>query len=114
VVRPEPDFALTVASDRFVVAPGKPLDIPVTVVRRNGFKEEVELLAEGLPPGITATRPDSKTASLRLTAEKTGTAGAFHIVGKVKGQPDRVRQARATLADLATATADLWVTAPGK
>ena len=38
--RAEPDYALTVAADRFTLTPGKPLDIPVTVERRNGFDGE--------------------------------------------------------------------------
>src|SRR5205823_2345662 len=51
----EPDYELTLASDRFVLTPAKPLDIPVTVVRRHGFTGAVEITAEGLPAGVTVT-----------------------------------------------------------
>ncbi len=108
-VHPEPDFALTVAADRFTVAPGKPLDIPVTVVRRNGFKDEIEVFAEGLPVGVKATViGDAKGITLRLRAEMQ-TAGSFRIVGKAKGPAKLQRIATASLKEFGE-TADLWVT----
>lgn len=118
VAPPVPDFDLAVASDRFALEPGKPLDIPVTVTRKNGFAKDVELVAEGLPPGVTATvlpppKGDVKTLTLRLSAEKAGPSGAFRIVGKAKDQPALVRTARAPLAEFETTTGDLWLAVGG-
>ena len=105
----EPDYDLTVAADRFTVAPGKPLDIPVTVVRRNGFKDEVDVSAEGLPAGVKATViGDAKGITLRLSAE-TPTGGCFRIVGKAKGPAKLQRIATASPKEFGE-TADLWVT----
>jgi Bacterial pre-peptidase C-terminal domain len=114
VIRPEPDFALTVAGDRFTLAPGKPLDILVTVMRRNGFAGAVDVSAENLPAGVTAKMvSDAKGILLRLSAEKEA-GGSFRIVGKARGKPGIERTASAILKDFG-ATADLWLTAtPGK
>ena len=117
VLHPEPDFALTVAGDRFTLAPDKTLDILVAVVKRNGFEGDIEVSAESLPVGVTAkvVSNDAKGITLRLSAS-TAAAGAFRIVGRTKGLPRLERTAVATLKAFG-ATADLWVTAtaiPGK
>ena len=112
-VRPEPDFALTVAADRFVLVPGKTLDIPVSVVRLAGFAGEVELSAEGLPAGVEAKAvADAKGMTLRLSAGKDA-AGSFRIVGRAKKLPAPVRTAVATTKEFG-ATADLWLTATAR
>ncbi len=110
---PQPDFALAVGADRFALLPGKPLDVPVTVARRGGFKGEVEVTAEGLPAGVMAqpvrAAAGSSSVTLRLTGEGTLAAGAFHIVGRVKGEPEQVRFARAP-TEIAGVSEHLWVT----
>jgi hypothetical protein len=106
-VHPEPDFALTVAADRFALMPGKTLDIPVSVARLAGFAGEIELSAEGLPAGVKAVA-DAKGTTLRFTAVKEA-AGAFRIVGRSKKLPALVRTAVATPKEFG-ATVDLWVT----
>lgn len=113
-----PDFDLAVAADRFALEPGKPLDIPVTVTRKNGFAKDVELSADGLPAGVTATvvpppKGDVKTLTLRLAAEKAGPAGAFRIVGKAKDQPALARNARGPLPELDSTTDHLWLAVGG-
>jgi hypothetical protein len=105
---PAPDFALKVAADRFTRTPGKPLDIPVTVERRGGHSGDIELTVEGLPPGLTATPQPGKT-SLRLEGEAKAFAGPIRIVGRAAGLPPR--SARATIAELNSATPQLWLTA---
>jgi hypothetical protein len=115
VLTPEPDYELTVAADRFAVPPGKSLDIPVKVARRGGLKQPIEIVAEGLPEGVKmAVKPpekkaDPNTITVTLSADKAGPAGAFRLVGRVKGEPDLLRTATAPLADFGTTTADLWV-----
>jgi hypothetical protein len=118
-VFPEPDYALTLAADRFVLTPGKPLDIAVTVVRRNGFDREVEVAAADLPEGVTAAPVKSlssgasaKTVTLRLTATAGPLSVPLHLIGKVDGQPDLTRAAQAPLAGLNTVTPHLWLSAP--
>jgi hypothetical protein len=111
-----PDFSLSAPADRFTVTPGKPTDVAVTVNRLGGFNQEIELFTEGLPPGLTAEMVSAdgkapKAITLRLTAEEAGLAGTFRIVGRPKGNMDTVRVARATLAEFAITTPDLWITA---
>jgi hypothetical protein len=111
VLTPEPDFALTVASDRITVALGKPTDIPVTVVRQNGFKPAVTLAVEGLPAGVSAVpqpgKPDAKTVTLRFTAKQPHAGAAIRVVGRAAGTTHA-----ATFGGLP----DLWLTvaAPAK
>jgi hypothetical protein len=113
VVPAEPEFALTTATDRLTLIPGKPLDVPVTLAKLNGFDGDVALTAEGLPPGVTAAsapppaKPDGKTITLRLTAEPMTWSGPVRLVGTAKG---RARPVRAANADFAEPTADLWLT----
>ncbi|HKI30952.1 MAG TPA: PPC domain-containing protein [Gemmataceae bacterium] len=106
----EPDYVLVVAADRFTVAAGKPLDVPVTVERRNGFEREVEIAVEGLPAGVTATAKTlGKSVSLRLEA-KGPASSAFRIVGTVAGRADLTRIATAPSAAFPPATPHLWLT----
>jgi Bacterial pre-peptidase C-terminal domain len=119
VAPPEPDFELAVVSDRFALAPGKPLDISVTVNRRGGFAKEVELMAEGLPAGVSAIamptgKGDGKALTVRVTTDKLGPSGAFKIVGRSKDLTSIVRSARAPLAEFETATTDLWLAVGGE
>jgi hypothetical protein len=109
----EPAFALTVTSDRFVAMPGKPLDIPVVVDRRNGFKDEIELLVEGLPPGATTTTAVTpKTTTLRLDATDMPASVPIRITGRVKGQEGPGQVVRAPLAGLNPANTHIWLTIP--
>jgi hypothetical protein len=112
---PEPDFDLAVASDRFTLTPGKAVDVPVTVARRQGFAQPVEVRAEGLPEGVTAAAVQSpgsgaaaKTVTLRLTASKGPVSGAFRIVGRASDKWKR--EAHFTLAGPSGSTPYLWLT----
>jgi hypothetical protein len=109
----EPDYELSVAADRFALAPGAPAVIPVKLNRVRGFKQEVEITAEGLPEGVKVEvtrpkKPDPNTVTLSLSAEKP-VSGPFRLVGKVKGDEKLTRTARATLPDFDEETADLWL-----
>src|SRR5205823_12921182 len=50
----QPDFALTLATDSFVLEKGKPLEVTVNIAVRDGLREAIELRAVGLPAGVTA------------------------------------------------------------
>ena len=58
VLEPRPDFALSLASDRFDLTPGKTTKITVAVQRKDGLAEPIEIVAEDLPAGITAPPRD--------------------------------------------------------
>jgi hypothetical protein len=120
VTPPEPDYDLTLTTDRFTITPGKPTAIPVKVARKNGFKGDIELAAEGLPAGVKfeitkPAKPDPNTITVSLTADAAA-AGPFRLVGRVENEPRLTHPARAPLAEFETSTADLWltVTAPAK
>lgn len=111
-----PEFSLTLTSDRFVMTPGKPLDVILTVVRRNDFVEGIDVSAEGLPEGITAApvaaTMDAKTITLQLTAGAAPAAGPLRIVGKVRGTQEPSHLAQTPLADRGVSTYHLWITLP--
>jgi hypothetical protein len=120
VLEVKPDYELTVAADRFTIAPGKPTTIPVKVNRVRGFNKPVEITAEGLPEGVKLevtqpAKPDPNTITLALSAEKA-VSGSFRLIGKVMDEPKFTRVARFAIAEFDETTADLWltVTAPPK
>jgi len=118
------DYALTLASDSFVLAADKPLEIPVTIERRDGMDQPIEVSVQGLPPGVMAAAVTSepkgdsaKAVKLVLSVEagaKFATRGVpVRIVGRVAAEPPRFR-----LATFATGTGqgrhqDAWLTLPG-
>ncbi len=110
-----PDVAATVAADRFTVAVGTPLDIPLTLAKKNGFKDELISFADGLPDGVTASvgtpaKPDPNAVVLRLTATKPGVSGPIRIgVGK-KGDDMFKRFATAAQPAFERTASDLWLT----
>ncbi len=85
-----PAFAVTVQSTSFTMPADKPLDIPVSIERKNGFVEPVDFRIEGLPEGITAECPrsekdgdSSKAVKLKLTGiAKQTFQGAIRIVAE--------------------------------
>jgi hypothetical protein len=117
-VRAEPAFALTLAIDHFEMAAGKPLNIPVTIDRRNGYDREIELSVEGLPEGVTVapaksmpTGATAKSVTLRLTAEAGPFSVPIQIVGKVPGH-GRNRIATVVIPGFKTSTTNVWLTVP--
>ena len=89
----KPDFALTLASDSFVATPGKPLEIPVTIERRNGFNGEIEVSAIELPDGVRseivksqAKGDSSKSVKVVLNAEPGPVSAELRVVGKTTGE----------------------------
>ncbi len=112
----EPDFELTLATDRFVLTPGKTLDIPITINRQNAFKDEIELAALGLPRGVRAetvasgSTTTAKTITLRLSASGPAEPGPIRIQGKVKGKDDLPRLARAAIPGFSASTSQVWLT----
>jgi hypothetical protein len=112
-----PDVTATVAADRFTVAVGTPLDVPITVARKNGFTGDLTAFADGLPDGVTArvgtpAKPDPNVVVLRLTATKPCVSGVIRIgVGK-QGDDTFKRTATAPMPEFDRTTNDLWLTVP--
>jgi hypothetical protein len=93
----EPDFQLTVTTDRYTISPEKPLDLPITLIKKNGFKEEIEVQALDLPEGLgtrlvpTSGKTDGSVLTLRVTATKVLPGVPFRLVGRVKSDTNRSR-----------------------
>jgi hypothetical protein len=110
-----PDVAATVAVDRVTATVGTPIDIPITVARKNGFVGDLTPFAEGLPDGVAASagtpaKSDPNAVVLRLTATRPGVSGCIRIgVGK-KGDEAFKRVASALLPAYERTTPDLWLT----
>lgn len=105
------DFELKVTDDRFTLAGGKTLEIPVTVTRLGGFKQEITLGVEGLPKDVTMTTT-AKGITLQAKGPSSAFGGPLRIVGTSKDGTTRF--ARATIAELARPTEDLWITVTSK
>ncbi|HEY7153440.1 MAG TPA: PPC domain-containing protein [Gemmataceae bacterium] len=111
----EPDYALTLTADRFTLTLGKPLAIPITIDRRNGFDRAIEISVEGLPDGVTAKAVQStgaagKSATLNLEAKHGPMSAAIRVVGRASGQTDFTRTATAPRIKLPQTTPYLWLT----
>ncbi|MFM9066738.1 MAG: pre-peptidase [Planctomycetota bacterium] len=122
IVEATPDFALTVAADSFAVTTAKPLEIPVTIDRRNGFNQVIDIRVEGLPPGVAVEAAKSevkgdsaKTVKLMIKAEPAVVTAAvgqpIRIVGIVTQPNEQRRTAAYNLPLPATAIRALWLTA---
>ena len=92
VAKPEPDFAVSVTAERFTVAAGQTIDVPVTVQRLYGFAGEIILTAENLPAGVEAKVEPGKDPAkmmLKLTAKADAFGGGlFQIFGRAKADND--------------------------
>ena len=111
----EPDFALSVPQHAYTLAIGKPLEVPVTIDRRQSFAGDIEIAVLGLPDSVTVSSAKSiakdgtaKTVKLTLTASTTF-SGTFRIVGKSSEPLSRSRLAE-SLVPAATRLNDLWLT----
>ncbi len=117
---PEPDFRLSVKGDRFILEPGKSVEVPVSVERRDGFGEKIEITLDpdGLPEGVESksvtSEPkgdSSKAVKLILTSkDAAGWSGTFAITGHAVGEGERTRSAVFALEGLDATTDRGWLT----
>ncbi|MCU0874767.1 MAG: hypothetical protein MUE50_20755 [Pirellulaceae bacterium] len=96
-----PDFVLRSATEAFVLTAGQTVEIPVAVERTNGFGQEIEVRADGLPEGVkcepAVSRPEgdsAKSVKLKLTSSGPAGSGVFSIRGLSQGNPSTQRTAR--------------------
>ena len=92
-----PHVKLNLAAQKYAVAKGKSLEIPVGIARSNGFSDSIEVSVRGLPAGIAAKPVDSqgkgdssKLAKLKLeVATNCGDfQGWIEVVGTLSGTDD--------------------------
>jgi hypothetical protein len=117
VLEPRPDFALSLTADRFDLTPGKATKITVAVQRKGGLTDAIELLAEGLPAGVTS-RPatsmpgdaSARSVVLELSAADHSTSGPIRIVGRTAHDPRLSHAATATIDGFDVRTDRPWLT----
>lgn len=117
IAAPQPDFRVTVAADSFVLPTDKPLEIPVTIDRQAGFKDEIEVTAQGLPEGVTVVAVKSasegdtaKSVKLVISGNTAAFSGPLQIVATSSTEPKRIRKPRFKLGEYDTDTDQLWLT----
>jgi Bacterial pre-peptidase C-terminal domain len=113
--RPRADFALTLKTDQFAIAPGKPLDVVVAVERREGYAEPIEIRLLDHFDGVIASSatslrsgPSASSATLKLVACDCARPGPIQVVG-ISGDGRRKR-ATATAAGFSTSIDSAWLT----
>jgi hypothetical protein len=79
IVPTQPEVQLSVKSTAIVLSAEKPAEIPVAVVRSNGYAEPLDFRVEGLPEGVTAECPQSakdgdssKAITIKLNGRPAG------------------------------------------
>ncbi|HEX8914300.1 MAG TPA: PPC domain-containing protein [Humisphaera sp.] len=120
-----PAFAGTVDAHAFAVAPGKSVDVKVTVARTGGYAGPLKVVAADLPPGVSAAPAEvpAKGGATTLTikaaadAKPGGVPLRLTVVGEAEGKALERPVSFALEAGLVpAATAELWLTiaAPAK
>lgn len=109
----QPDFEVKVDTDRFVLTPGKALEINVAVARSDNFAGEVEIQALGLPEGVTAgsvrANTPGKSVKLVLNATPGARSGPIQIIGQSAAPPARRHTATASIKELNVTTTHFWL-----
>lgn len=124
-IRPlTPTFTLTVATDRFVLSPDKPLEISVSIQRKFGFAGKIRIEVEDLPAGVTCEPVISESKgdtakSVKLKLEP----GAFQsghcsirVTGReldTNGNPSGAAIAASFSLRSSIVIEDLWLTLAG-
>lgn len=111
-------FAATIDSTAGTHTPDKPLEIPITIDRKHGFVEPIDVRVEGLPEGVTFECPRSEKdgeTSKKVTLKISGSAaesfqGAIRIVTE-STESKRIQPATFATADQALVS-DFWLTVP--
>ena len=123
VVPDETDYELSVGADSLLVTPAKPLDVAVTVARRNAGGRTlgpITISIEGLPKGLTAAPvvspangDASKKVTLKISSDGTAFSGPIRIVGKCT-EPAEIQRIARTPVKLGNAFDTIWLTGTAK
>ena len=109
----QPDFHLALGGDHFTLVPGKPTEIPITVVKTGGFAGDIEVSAVGLPADVKVEVVPSdgkKPIVVKLTTDKAGASVPFQFVGRSKDGKIANRVAEFKMPDFEILTTDIWLT----
>jgi hypothetical protein len=112
----KPSFDVELKTTAFTVPADKPLEIPLTIARRNGFAEAIDFKIEGLPEGLTAECPrsekegdSSKAVTIKISGSaKASFSGAIKIIAE-SVDTKVPKPATLSLADR-TVVSQLWLT----
>ena len=112
-----PDFVLKLAADSFVLTAGKPLEVPITVERKNGFQGVIEIAAKDLPAGVTADvvkseakGDSSKAVKLVLKSDAGPISTPFQLVGSCQEPAELAHHASFSLGSTTTQCSVVWLT----
>lgn len=114
---PEPDFRASLAADVFTLTPGTETKVVVAINRENKFEGEIEVTADNLPEGVSATTATSKSGddsaksvTIELRAEGAPTAsGPFRVVARPADGKAPERTAPAKIAGFDAETSRPWL-----
>ncbi len=116
VLPPDPDFSLTLASDRVDLSPGKEATLVVTVDRKDGYSGMIDITVLEVPLGISVISATSKpgdasakSVTLKFKADDCACPGAFRVVGRGSDPVGKVRMATASIAGFAAKTDRPWM-----
>ena len=117
IVEAEPDFSLRLAADSYMLTTGKPLEIPVTVSRVDGFTAAIAITAVDLPGGVCVapaisrgTGDSAKSVQLQLTSDGPEAAGPIRVVGTALLDEPNERTASYSLPTQGGSKSDVWLT----
>jgi hypothetical protein len=114
----QPEVELRITANRYTIAAGKTLEIPITITRRNGMTERIAFAPEMLPPGITAEAIESpgegdasKSVKLKLTAAADAAPASvpLKLIATFVGSMRTPEPVRAPIEGLKDTTASLWL-----
>lgn len=122
ILEPQPAVLLQVAAETFTVQTETPLEIPVTIERRNGFELPLAIRIEGLPEGIALDPATSEPAGessklVKLVLKSTRTerwTGPIKILGQVSDSMPLNLPAYLTSPLTNDRLTDLWLTVSPK
>ena len=116
-----PNVALTVKENAFVLPADKPLEVPVTIDRKDEFVLPLEFRIDGLPPDVTLEPVRSekdgdsaKAVTLKITGSAVdGFSGPIRIEAFHESTETSFRQfAENALNTPGSSTTWLWLTIP--
>lgn len=117
VVAPEPDYELTLKSDRLTLTPDQAGTFEVSIERKNGFKGPIDVRFDGLPEGLNAPsvrsepgKDTEKKVTLSLTAPATALSGPFRVLGIAADGAMLERPARSAIEGVSATTDRPWLT----
>jgi hypothetical protein len=116
VLDPQPDFGVSLAADAFDLKPGKATKVVVTIDRKNGFSEPLDVFAEDLPEGVEATKAlsrrsgdSAKSVTIELRGDGRAHPGPFRVVARSADGRGRTRAALSKIAGFEAETDRPWL-----